>query len=57
MSVNPDGVVAKFDGKTFPCDMPHNKVQELVAKLVQKGDYEGAARYLLPATEYNLTEI
>ena len=57
VSVNPDGEVAKFDGKSFPYGMSYNDAQKLVANLVKNQDYEAAAKYLLPATKYNLIEI
>lgn len=57
VSVNPDGEVAKFDGKTLPYGISYINAQELVANLAKMGEYEGAAKYLFPATEYNLTEI
>lgn len=57
VDVNPDGEVAKFDRKTLPDGISYIKAQELIASLVGKGDYKEAAKYLLPATQYNLIEL
>lgn len=57
VSVNPDGTVAKFDGSTLPYGTTLTEAQELIRDLVKKEDYEEAAKFLLPATEYNLTEV
>ncbi|MDE6562340.1 MAG: hypothetical protein K2K75_13235 [Muribaculaceae bacterium] len=57
VAVNPDGEVAKFDGTTLPYGISYPAAQKLVADLVRNNDIEGAAKYLLPATEYTLIEI
>lgn len=57
VAANSNGTVAKFDGDTLPYGISYSDAQKLVADLVRNGDFEGAAKYLRPATEYTLIEI
>lgn len=57
VSVNPDGEVVKFDFDNLPEGISYDDAHKKVAQLVQATDFEGAANYLLPATQYNLIEL
>lgn len=57
VSVNPNGEVAKFDKKALPYGITYENARKLVSDLTKEGKYEEAAKYLLPATLYDLYEV